>query len=92
MNSIGFDGSPYISSPFWTVQVHSLVTPVITRWSSALKLSVKLRRPIDEIPKDVDLRKNELNREERSVLDQVLEFFEEFATITKYIKGSGYPT
>jgi hypothetical protein len=51
-----------------------------------------LRRPIDEIPKDVDLRKSELNREERSVLEHVLEFFEEFATITKYIEGSGYPT
>jgi hypothetical protein len=40
----------------------------------------------------VDLRKNEMNREEWGILDQVLEFLEEFATITKCIEGSGHPT
>lgn len=33
-----------------------------------------------------------MNRDEWSVLNQVLEFLEEFATITKYIEGNGYPT
>ena len=29
VKSIVFDRSPYFSSPFWTVQVHSLVTPTL---------------------------------------------------------------
>ncbi|KZS01068.1 Zinc finger protein [Daphnia magna] len=66
-----------------------------TRWSSAfyfVKRAVKLRRAIDEIAKDADLRRNEMENEEWYILSEVLEFLEEFATIPKYIEGSGYPT
>ncbi|KAI9557257.1 hypothetical protein GHT06_017080 [Daphnia sinensis] len=65
------------------------------RWSSAfyfVKRAVKLRRTIDEIAKDADLRRNETENEDWDILSEVLEFLEEFATITKYIEGSGYPT
>ena len=53
---------------------------------------MKLRGPIDEIAKYVDLRKNELSEEDWKILKLVLQLLEEFAIITKYIEGSGYPT
>ncbi|KAK4005814.1 hypothetical protein OUZ56_010938 [Daphnia magna] len=65
-----------------------------TRWSSAfyfVKRAVKLRRAINEIAKDADLRRNEIENEDWYILSEVLEFLEGFATITKYIKGSGFP-
>lgn len=66
-----------------------------TRWSSGYffdKRGLKLRVAIDEIAKNKDLRKYELSKEDWRILHQVLEFLEEFAIITKYIEGSGYPT
>lgn len=47
---------------------------------------------IDEIAKDKDLRKSKLNKEDWRILHQVLDLLEEFAVITRYIEGSGYPT
>lgn len=67
-----------------------------TRWSSGyffVKRSVKLRIAIDEIAKEVaDLSKKGMNKEDWHILHQVLDLLEEFASITKYIEGSGYPT
>ena len=66
-----------------------------TRWSAGhffVKRAVKLRKAIDEIAQDKDLRKNELSVEDWRTLRQILELLEEFAIITKYVEGSKYPT
>ena len=56
-----------------------------THWSFTfffLKRALKLRYPIDEIAKDQDLRKNELQRDEWAILDNVFQFLQNFAIIT----------
>lgn len=83
--------------PEGSVIAHDLL-PILdhtSQWSSTyyfLRRAVKLRPAIDEIAKEADLQRNEMYKEDWENLDQVLEFLEEFATITKYIEGSGFPT
>lgn len=65
------------------------------RWSSTyffLKRAIKLRPALDEMAKDDDLGKKELDDEDWLVLKEVYYFLEEFALITTYVEGSAYPT
>lgn len=65
-----------------------------TRWNSGyffVKRSLKLRVAIDEIAKDKDLRKYELNQEDWRILQQVLEFLEEFASLPILLKEAVTP-
>ncbi|XP_045029823.1 uncharacterized protein LOC123472419 [Daphnia magna] len=66
-----------------------------TRWSSTyyfLKRSLRLKNAINEIAKDWDLRKNELQPGEWEIVKEIFEFFKSFAIITTYIEATKYPT
>ena len=71
------------------------ILDVGTRWSSTfffLKRAIRLRRPIDEMAANVDLRANELNDHDWSVLNDICHILKEFADITTIVEGSLYPT
>lgn len=78
--------------------INSDLLPILdcpTRWSSTyffLKRALKLQAAINEIAKDQDLRKNELQQEEWDILKEVFNFLESFAFITTYVEGTSYPT
>jgi hypothetical protein len=53
---------------------------------------LRLEEAIDEIAKDQDLWKNELQPEEWDMLKGVFKFLKSFAIITTYIEATKYPT
>ncbi|KAK4028816.1 hypothetical protein OUZ56_021834 [Daphnia magna] len=65
------------------------ILDVQTRWSSTyyfLKGSLRLENAINEIAKDKDLRKNELQPGEWEIVKEVFKFLKNFTIITSYIE------
>jgi len=63
-----------------------------TRRFHFLKRAIRLSQSIDEKAANVELRANELNGHDWSVLNDIYHILKEFADITTVFEGSLYPT